>query len=90
MGPGHGGNIGAVKWWRNLDHVAADHIDPTQSPETGRRLGRGQPAPDRRAGAGRKGRIKAVDVECYVAGIVAHDLAGAGRADAGASGKRSK
>ena len=59
----------------HLDHVAADDIEPGTAAHQLHGLARAQTADLRRSGAGRKGRIEAVDVERNVGGAVAHDLA---------------
>ena len=48
---------------RHFDDVAADEIDRAETAQDGQRLAARQAAGDRRAGARRKGRVEAIDVE---------------------------
>src|SRR5215216_143741 len=55
-----------VERWRDLDHVAADQVEPAQAAQHALRLVRGVAADLRRASAGRIGGIEAVDVEADI------------------------
>ena len=74
MSARHRRGTGAVKGGRYLDNVAANDVDTGNVAQDDRHLGRGQPAPDRRAGAGRIGRIQAVDIKAQINRVIAQDL----------------
>ncbi len=60
-----------VEGWCDLDHVHSDEVDTRKPPQHGGNLGRGQAAPDRRAGAGGICRIEGVYIEGQVGSGVA-------------------
>ena len=62
IGPGQRRVAGRIIGWRNLNQIAAHDVQPLERTDQFHRLRRGQPANLGRAGAGRIGRIKAVDV----------------------------
>src|SRR2546425_732508 len=60
-----------------LHHVHAAPVEIGNAAEDGVSLARGETARNRRAGAGRKGGIEAVDVEAQVCGAMPHPVADA-------------
>ena len=65
---------GRVILRRDLDDVAADDVEALEAAQQLQHLARRQAADLRRAGAGREGRIEAVDVEGQIGRAVADDL----------------
>src|SRR6266487_469748 len=65
-----------IEWRRDLDDIAADQVEATQFSDHDLRLDDGHSATFRRAGAGRKGRIEAVDIEAHIGRAAADDRPG--------------
>ncbi len=60
---------------RHLDHIHPHQIDPGKPAQDREGLRAGKPAGHGRAGAGREGRIEAVDIEAEITARIAHDPA---------------
>ena len=59
---------------QHLHHIRADDVRPAAQSQQAQRLGAAEPAAARRAGAGREGRIDAVDVEGQIRLVIAQTL----------------
>src|SRR5882724_9099697 len=75
-GADQGGGPARIERRRDFDDIAADQIEATQLSYHNLRLDDGHSATFRRAGAGRKGRVEAVDIEAHISRAAADDRPG--------------